>query len=286
MIISKVINSAIIIIISYILIKLIQYLLSKLFEFTKFDVRYEDTLYSVLSSITYYIVFVICIILLLREFGIVDATKFGSLVTGASIVGLIAGFASQSILKDIFNGFFILFERQIQVGDFVVINEEFRGTVEEIGIRSTSLRDWDLRRITIPNGSINSIKNYSKDKMRAVVHVKVSYEEDPKKVMDSLEEVCEIMNNEHDDYLYTNSDKKKHKGFFVYGVTDINKSSIGAQYTITGMVKSYKYFAALREAKLQILIVFKKNNIKIAYPKHINIISYENENNDTNHLDS
>ncbi|WP_042278462.1 mechanosensitive ion channel domain-containing protein, partial [[Clostridium] dakarense] len=58
---------------------------------------------------------------------------FGSLVTGASIVGLIAGVASQSILKDIFNGFFILFEKQVQVGDFIVLNEEFRGRVEEIG---------------------------------------------------------------------------------------------------------------------------------------------------------
>ncbi|MDU2197096.1 MAG: hypothetical protein E7E21_01575, partial [Peptostreptococcaceae bacterium] len=70
------------------------------------------------------------------------------------------------------------------------------------------------------------------------------------------------------------------EGFKIYGITDIEKSSIGAQYTITGMVKSYKYFSALKEAKLQILLVFKKNNIKIAYPKHINIISYENQNQD------
>lgn len=277
MIIGKIINSVIIVLISYILIKLIQYLLHRLFEFTNFDVRYENTLSSVLSSITYYIVFIICVILVLREFGIVDATKFGSLVTGASIVGLIAGFASQSILKDIFNGFFILFEKQLQVGDFVIINEEFRGTVEEIGIRSTSLRDWDLRRITLPNGNINSIKNYSKDKMRVVVHVKVSYEEDPNKVISSLEEVCKIMNNQYSDYLYKDINSNKNKGFCVYGVTDIDKSSIGAQYTITGIVKSYKYFSALRESKLQILIVFNKNNIKIAYPRHINIISHENK---------
>lgn len=276
MIISKIINSIIIIIISYILLKLIQYLLHRLFEFTHFDVRYENTLCSVLSSITYYIIFIICITLILREFDIVDATKFGSLVTGASIIGLIAGFASQSILKDIFNGFFILFEKQIQVGDFVIINEEFRGTVEEIGIRSTSLRDWDLRRITLPNGSINSIKNYSKDKMRVVVHVKVSYEEDPMKVMNSLEEVCKIMNEQYSEYLYKSIDNDPSKAFNVYGVTDIDKSSIGAQYTITGMVKSYKYFSALRDTKLQILIIFNKNNIKIAYPRHINIISYEN----------
>lgn len=277
MFISKIINTIIIIIISYTLVKLIEYLLNKLFQFTKFDVRYENTLCSVLSSVSYYIVFVICIILILREFNIVDATKFGSLVTGASIIGLIAGFASQSILKDIFNGFFILFEKQLQVGDFVIINEEFRGTVEEIGIRSTSLRDWDLRRITIPNGNIDSIRNYSKNKMRVVVHVRVSYEEDPMKVIQSLEEVCEIMNDKFSDYLYKPNSSEESKKFSVYGVTDIEKNTVGPQYTITGVVKSYKYFLALKETKLQILIVFNKNNIRIAYPKHINIISYDNK---------
>lgn len=281
MFLSKIINTIIIIVISYVLLKLIHYLLNKLFDFTRFDVRYENTLCSVLSSISYYIIFVISIILILREFNIVDATKFGSLVTGASIVGLIAGFASQSILKDIFNGFFILFEKQLQVGDFVIINEEFRGTIEEIGIRSTSLRDWELRRITIPNGSINSIKNYSKNKMRVIVHVKVSYEEDPNKVMDALEEVCTIMNEKFKEYLYDPETKENTSDFKVYGVTDIDSNAIGAQYTITGMVKSYKYFGALKQAKLQILIVFNKNNIKIAYPRHINIISRDNQDEDS-----
>ena len=147
MILIKLLNSIIIIVFSYILLKLIQYLLKKLFEFTGFDVRYENTLYSVLSSMSYYIIFITGTILVLRELKIVDVTKFGTLVTGASIIGLIAGVASQSIIKDVLNGFFILFEKQIQVGDFVIINEEFRGTIEEIGLRSTSLRDWELRRI-------------------------------------------------------------------------------------------------------------------------------------------
>lgn len=278
--IAKIIKSILIFVCSYIALKTIHYLLKKLFKITKFDERYENTLCSVLSSITYYIIFVLSLILVLREFEIIDATKFGTLVTGASIVGLIAGVASQSILKDIFNGFFILFEKQLQVGDFVVINEEFRGTVEEIGLRSLGLRDWDLRRITVSNGSITSIRNYSKNKMRVVVHVKVSYEEDPMKVMDSLEEVCTIMNEQYSDYLYEAQCKEVSRPFKVYGVTDIEKSSVGAQYTITGMVKSYKYFSALREAKLQILLVFNKNNVKIAYPKHINIISYDNQDKD------
>lgn len=271
MILAKLINSVIIIFCSYILLKLIQYFLKKIFELTRFDVRYENTLNSVLSSMSYYIIFIVSIVLVLREFEIVDITKFGTLVTGASIVGLIAGIASQSILKDIFNGFFILFERQIQVGDFVIINEEFRGTIEEIGLRSTSLRDWDLRRITVPNGSINSIRNYSRNNMRVVVHVRVAYQEDPMKVIEALEEVCKITNEKYEEYL-CNKDKDSKNSFKVYGVTDIEESPIGAKYTITGVVQSHKYFSALKYAKLQILIVFREKGLSIAYPTHINIV--------------
>lgn len=279
MILIKLLNSIIIIVFSYILLKLIQYLLKKLFEFTGFDVRYENTLYSVLSSMSYYIIFITGTILVLRELKIVDVTKFGTLVTGASIIGLIAGVASQSIIKDIFNGFFILFEKQIQVGDFVIINEEFRGTIEEIGLRSTSLRDWELRRITIPNGNINSIKNYSRNKMRVVVHVRVSYNENPMQVIEALEEVCNIINEKYEEFIYN----KGKNSFSVYGVTDIEESSIGAKYTITGVVQAHKYFSALKYAKLQVLIVFRDKGLKIAYPTHINIIQ-NNENDNISEL--
>ena len=274
MFVSKLIRSIFIILISCLLLKFIQFTLKSIFKITKFDERYENTLCSVLCSISYYIMLVVTVILILREFDIVDATAFGSIVTGASIVGVIAGVASQSILKDIFNGFFILFEKQIQVGDFIVINEEFRGSVEEIGIRSTSIRDWNLKRITIPNGNINSIENYSKDVMRVVVHVRVSYEEDPLNVLDSLQEVCNIMNNKYKDDLVKLRPSSK-EGFKVYGITDIEKISIGAKYTITGVVKSEKYFTILKDTKLQILIVLKKNNIKVGYPTNINILSSE-----------
>jgi len=270
------INSILIIIFCYLLLKLIKYGLRKIFDITKFDVRYENTLFSVISSISYYIVAIFCIILVLREFNIIDVNKFSTLITGAGIIGLIAGVASQSILKDIFNGFFILFEKQIHVGDFVVLNEQFTGTVEDIGLRSTSLRDWDLRRITISNGNITSVKNYSKNKMRVVAHVRVSYEEDPVKIINCLQEVCDTMNLKYKDYLYKELSKSS-LGFKVYGVTDIDKNPIGAQYTITGVVESYKYFQALRETRLEILMNFRKNNIQISYPTHIKILQCESE---------
>lgn len=277
--IAKLVNSILIIIFSYIILQIIKYILNKICSITKFDTRYENTLCSVLSSVSYYIIFIVSVVLILREFQIVDITKFGTLVTGASIVGILAGVASQSILKDIFNGFFVLFEKQMQVGDFVIINEMFRGTVEEIGLRSTSIRDWDLKRITVSNGSINSIRNYSKDKMRVVVHVRVSYDEDPLRVLESLDEVCSEMNEEYKKYLWKLKSSEPKSPFKVYGVTDIEENPIGAKYTITGVVYSYKYFPALKDTKLKILTVFRKNNVRIAYPTHINIVHYADSNN-------
>ena len=231
MFVSKLIRSIIIVLISYLLLKFIQFTLKGIFKITKFDERYENTLCSVLCSVSYYIMLILAIILILREFGIVDATEFGSIVTGASIVGIVAGVASQSILKDVFNGFFILFEKQIQVGDFIVINEEFRGSVEEIGIRSVSLRDWDLKRITIPNGNINSIRNYSKDVMRVVVHVRVSYEEDPSNVLNSLQEVCDRMNDKYKDDFVRNI--KKYKYYVAIPVIYILYSAVHTLIIVT-----------------------------------------------------
>ncbi|MDO7203955.1 hypothetical protein Q5M85_07075 [Paraclostridium bifermentans] len=58
----------------------------------------------------------------------------------------------------------------------------------------------------------------------------------------------------------------------MYGVTDIEEKSVGAKYTITGIVQSHKYFTVLKDTKLQILITFRNNGINIAYPTHINIV--------------
>ena len=76
-----------------------------------------------------------------------------------------------------------------------------------------------------------------------------------------------------DDFVKLRPSSKE--GFKIYGITDIEKISIGAKYTITGVVRSERYFYILRDAKLQILLVFRKNNIKIGYQTNINIISNE-----------
>lgn len=160
---ARFINSILIIVFSFLFVRTIKYITKKVFDITKFDIQRENTFKSIIVSISYYVSFFTACVLILKEFGIIDLNQ-STILTGAGIFGVIAGFASQSLIKDVLNGFFILFEKQMKVGDYVYINEHFRGTVEEIGLRSTSIRDWNLRRISLPNGEIKSIMNYSRKK--------------------------------------------------------------------------------------------------------------------------
>ena len=206
MFVSKLIRSILIVLISYLLLKFIQFTLKGIFKITKFDERYENTLCSVLCSVSYYIMLILAIILILREFGIVDATEFGSIVTGASIVGIVAGVASQSILKDVFNGFFILFEKQIQVGDFIVINEEFRGSVEEIGISPIT-----LTRLENASGKVTNIEfflkiaeltGYTLDELTQDIN---NYSKEKEKAIKKINYLLNIVSVEELEYIYANT---------------------------------------------------------------------------------
>ncbi len=82
------------------------------------------------------------------------------LLAGAGIVGLAVGFGAQNLVKDIITGFFIIFEDQFSVGDYVRVGT-FEGTVEEIGLRTTKIKSWTGEINILPNGSIVEVTNFS-----------------------------------------------------------------------------------------------------------------------------
>jgi small conductance mechanosensitive channel len=73
---------------------------------------------------------------------------------------LAVGFGAQSLVKDVLNGFFIIFEDQFGVGD-VIQTGNFKGTVEQIGLRMTRIRSATGEQYIIPNGSITEVTNFS-----------------------------------------------------------------------------------------------------------------------------
>ena len=101
---------------------------------------------------------------ILSELGVSIAPILGA----AGVVGLAVGFGAQSLIKDFFAGFMILLEDQYNVGDTVKIGET-SGTVERLTLRMTLIRALDGSLTIIPNGTITTVSNFSKDWSRAVL---------------------------------------------------------------------------------------------------------------------
>jgi len=113
------------------------------------------TLNSVLSNLASLIIGAVTALIILSEIG-VDITP---LIAGIGILGLGASFASQTLVKDYIAGFFILFENQFNIGDRIEIGGK-RGTVEELSLRTTVLKDDEGNTHIIPNSKITTVTRY------------------------------------------------------------------------------------------------------------------------------
>lgn len=89
--------------------------------------------------------------------------NIGPILAGAGIVGLAVSFGSQTLIKDIISGFFIILEDQYNIGDKIKIGT-FEGEVSRITLRLTVLRDKDANLIYIPNSQITNVIRYSNNK--------------------------------------------------------------------------------------------------------------------------
>jgi small conductance mechanosensitive channel len=126
------------------------------------------TLQGLVRSVAGYVLFFLMIVMVLQALA-VDVT---GLITTAGVTGLAIGFGAQKLVKDVISGFFIIVEDQYAVGDYVTIGAA-TGTVEEIGMRITRLRD-DMGRLWIlSNGDVSTITNFSRAPVESAVEVSV-----------------------------------------------------------------------------------------------------------------
>jgi small conductance mechanosensitive channel len=130
-------------------------------------------------------------IIILDRIG-VDTTP---ILAGAGILGLAVGFGSQTLVKDLINGLFILFEESIRVGDWAQVGDK-DGEVESVGLRTVRLRDLRGNVHVIPNSTIDVLTNFSKEFSRSVMDIGVAYREDIDEVMRILEELGEELRND------------------------------------------------------------------------------------------
>jgi small conductance mechanosensitive channel len=144
-------------------------------------VKRARTLSRLVQNVLTAIVMAIAGLMMLRELQI----DIMPVLTGAGIVGLAVGFGAQTLVKDLISGFFLILENQVRVGDVAVINGT-GGLVEAINLRTVVLRDLEGVVHIIPNGSIESLANRTKDFSYYVIDVGVAYKEDPDEVIEVL----------------------------------------------------------------------------------------------------
>ncbi len=146
--------------------------------------RRAETVGRVLRYLIALVVGAVAFMLVMAEIGISLAPILGA----AGVVGLAIGFGAQSLVKDYFTGFFLLFEDQIRTGDVVNI-AGIGGLVEDITLRHVRLRDYDGNVHFVPNSLITSVTNMSRSFAHAVMDIGVAYREDVDEVIDVMRDV-------------------------------------------------------------------------------------------------
>ncbi|SHJ56980.1 small conductance mechanosensitive channel [Geosporobacter subterraneus DSM 17957] len=221
--------------------------------------RRFDTLKDIIKSIFRYIVYFVAFTPILETLGI----NISSLIAAAGIGGLAIGFGAQNLVKDVITGFFILFEDQFQVGDYVETGGK-SGIVEEMAIRVTKIRDFNGDLHIIPNGSIDKVTNRSRGNMRALVEVSIAYEENLDRTLEVLGKLCTEIAEENDKIV---------EGPTVLGVTKLGESDV----TISVMAKTIpmEQWAVERELRKRIKERLEDKGIEIPYPRRVVIESSE-----------
>ncbi|WP_416199011.1 MAG: Small conductance mechanosensitive channel [Sporanaerobacter sp.] len=224
----------------------------KKFKF-EIDEKKANTLATILKNVNKYVFYFIALVPSLELFGI----KATSILATAGIGGLAIGIGAQGIVKDVLTGFFILFEDQFSIGDYVKIGE-YEGIVEEMGLRVTKIRGFSGELYIIPNNKIDVVINRVRGSMRALVEVSISYEEDIDKALKVLEDISLDLKN---------TEKAILEGPTVLGVSKLGEYDI--VLTVVAKTEPMEQWRIERTIRKKVVEAFREENIDIPYPKRI-----------------
>ncbi len=213
----------------------------------------KDTIVGVFKGIGKVLIIVVVVLLILSEVGI----AIGPLLAGIGIIGVAVGFGGQYLVRDLIAGIFITSENQYRVGDVVKVAGVI-GTVEDISLRKTVLRDLDAIVHHIPNGEISVASNYTRSFARVNLNISVAYDTDLDYAMNVINRVCDEMAAE-DGWKSKIVDKPQ-------ALRVDNLGDSGIDIKILGDVKPGEQWAAMGELRLRLKKAFDEEGIEIPWP--------------------
>ena len=224
---------------------------------SKGNKKRSRTLISLVQNVVSYIIWFIVITTILSKFGI----SVEGIIASAGVVGLAVGFGAQTIVKDIITGFFIIFENQFDVGDYVKINSGgttvAEGTVKSIGLRSTRINTITGELTILPNGSMGEITNFYYQWF-SIVEIPVSVEENLDKVEKRLNKLFTAMRSKY--YLFITDP-------VVEGIDSLDETKV--TFRISAETIPGEGASGSRILRKEIQRVFVQEGIKLPQPIYI-----------------
>lgn len=215
--------------------------------------RHTAKFMPIIKRTTLFLVWAIGLVTALSNIGVHLTALLGTLGIG----GIAFALAAQDTVKNIFGGFTIFTDRPFSIGDTIKI-DGFEGTVVDVGMRSTRMRSYNKRLITIPNYKIvdASIENITAEPMRRIVmKIGLTYDTSPEKMQLALEILRNIPNK----------------------VKFVSSKDIKANFTEfadSALLITFIYFiekrgdiaSTISNVNMEILTVFNRENLNFAFP--------------------
>ena len=213
--------------------------------------RKAATFSSLIRSLLKWAAIILAIFLIMSKWG-VDTTK---ILASIGILALIIGLGCQTLISDIVAGIFLVADDAFEVGDIVVI-DGFRGTVIEIGLKTTKIEDAGGNVKLVSNSAITSMVNLTDSLSLAIVEISIPYEENLARTEALLMKHLKDMDKRIPAIV---------EGPYYKGVEDMGDSAVILK--VIAKVKEEDRFQATRDMKRDIYIFLNDNKITVPYPQ-------------------
>jgi len=215
----------------------------------------SETIATLIQSVIRYAVYFFATATILGQLGL--GITAGSILATAGIGGVALGLGAQGLIKDVLSGFFLLFENQFAVGDYVQILGQ-TGTVEAVTVRTTQIRAFTGELVIFPNGSIDKVINYTRGNIIVPLLIYVAIGQD-------TEAAIEVLTDCVREYAEQNQEVVESPE--ITGVNNINENGIELRAILHVMPMSQ--WKVERELKAKIYSAFKEKGIEAPYPKRV-----------------
>ena len=210
------------------------------------------TLVTLLSSLLKYVSAIVILCWGLSLFGI----DINTIVASVGVVALVVGFGAESLIADMVTGLFMLFENQYNVGDIVEVNG-FRGTVKEIGIRTTLIVDAGKNVKIVNNSDMKNILNRSNNASIATSSIDIPYASDIEKIEERLPALMTEIYEKHKDLML--SEPK------YLGVQNLGPSGITLRFMVE--IDEGNIFIVPRILNHDLLLGFRNMGVECPFPQ-------------------